>query len=428
MADIEPITVEVNADTSKPERSLEQLERLTSPSVRITHEPLTYRRDTPASYFQDFLFRDKPGAQERLRQHANEMDVLRVDRAKAQHARLHAAGIEYRIEPNRTDGYGGYFSPPAWLNQQFATGRHAPRVLADLIATAGAAFPLPAGVSQVNIPIIMANGTSTQIQGDDNAVPGKGITDQAGTGAVVTISSTEAISLQLLEQSPAGAHMDYVIFKDMKESYDAQLEAQLIAGTGSVTPNGGSNQILGVINVPGITVVQYNSGSPTGPAMWPSFGQAVGTLADTRLLPPEVWLWRTGRFAWLMGQEDSQNRPLGLPSPFFFGNTDDSPDPITGIYGYPVFGDEAIPNTLTFNAATSTFSNGATINQDVLIALRPSDLMLFEGDFQVSENPDPLSGALGTRLVMHNYVAAITRYATSIAVVTGTGCSYPTAY
>jgi hypothetical protein len=117
-----------------------------------------------------------------------------------------------------------------------------------------------------------------------------------------------------------------------------------------------------------------------------------------------------------------------LPSPFFFGNTDDSPDPITGIYGYPVFGDEAIPNTLTFNAATSTFSNGATINQDVLIALRPSDLMLFEGDFQVSENPDPLSGALGTRLVMHNYVAAITRYATSIAVVTGTGCSYPTAY
>ena len=235
------------------------------------------------------------------------------------------------------------------------------------------------------------------------------------------------VALQLLEQSPAGAHIDWAIFKDIKESYDAQLESQLICGIGAGAPN---PQILGVINVAGITYINY-TGAETGTTMWPYFSQAVGQIADARELPPECWLWRTGRWAWLAGQEDQSLRPLGLPSPFFLGNNDDTPDPITGITGYPMFGDESIPNTLTYNSAADTFSNiaGAAVNEDVCICLRPSDLMLWEGDFQTSVNRVPLSGSLGVRLVMHNYAAAITaRFPTSIAVVAGTGMAYPSGY
>jgi HK97 family phage major capsid protein len=393
--------------------------------VEITHEPLTYHRHAPRSYFKDLILTDKtPGAEARLQQHAKEMRVIAKERAEKATRQPDGVTFEQRAEPSTLDGQGGYFSPPAWLNQFFATGKHAERVLADLIKATGGWFDLPPGVSTINLPIIGDGGTVAQPGADAGPVPDKAITDSAGTGNVVTIEGMADVALQLLEQSPAGAHIDWAIFKDMKESYDADLESQLICGTGSGTP---TPQILGVINVPGITTINF-TGSAVGTTMWPYFGQAFSQLADNRALHGECWLFRAGRYGWLMGQEDSSNRPLGLPSSIFLGNTDDTPDPLTGIYGLPMFGDESIPNTLTYNSTASTFSNiaGAAINQDCVICLRPSDLMLWEGEFQTTVDRAALAGSLGVRLLMHNYAAAVTsRFPTSIAVVAGSGMAYP---
>ena len=146
---VRPMTTYVPVDTKSVSPRFESrgvpqsrsMREVRSPRVEITHEPLTYRRDARASYFRDFIFKDTvPGAAQRLERHASEMDVLRKTREKAQAARFAEGGFETRIEPNRTEGYGGYFSPPAWLNDLFATGKHSPRVLSDLIRAAGGAF------------------------------------------------------------------------------------------------------------------------------------------------------------------------------------------------------------------------------------------------------------------------------------------------
>lgn len=371
--------------------------------VEITHEPLTYREDVRESFYRDLLLRDRPGAQKRLDRHAEEMRALTEVREKAARRKFEDGGFESRAEPNRTAGQGGNFAPPAWLNELFATGKHAERVLASLIP---ARFPLPAGVSSVNVPIIGGGGTLVAPAIDNAAAPTRAITDSAGTSTVATLTGQVDVALQLLEQSPVAASIDWVIFKDMMESYGADLEAQLLAGAGSTF-----DQLVGILNVTGIVNAVYTGASPTGSAMYPFFGEAVGQLADGRELPPEIWLMRTSRWGWLSTQESTAGLPFSILSPFFMGNDPATPDPIGGLLGWPVFLDESIPATL-----------GAGANQDTIISLRPSDLILFEGDVQTATFLEPLSGNLGARIQMHNRAAALTnRFPSSIATVSGTG-------
>lgn len=372
-------------------------------TIDVRSEPLTYRQDAPHSFFQDMVLEDRvKGAPERLSRHRREMEVLNEARERAARLRLDQGGFEYRTEPNTTQGTGGYFAPPAWLISMFAPGRHAQRVLADLIP---GTFVLPSGVQSINLPII-STGTQVLPVANNQAQPDQDIVDASGSSNVVTLSGMADVALQLLEQSPPGAHLDWAFFKELTATYDADLESQLIAGAGS-----SSNQLTGVTNVASEVAITYTDSSPTGPNMWPYLGQAAAQIGDSRNLPPEVWLMRTARWVWLNAQEDNQNRPLGLPSPFFMGNDVETPDPISGIFGFPVFLDDAIPATL-----------GATANQDTIVCLRPSDLIFFEGTPQMSVNRVPLSGTLGARLLYRNYAAAITnRYAAGIAAITGTG-------
>ena len=59
-------------------------------------------------------------------------------------------------------------------------------------------------------------------------------------------------------------------------------------------------------------------------------------IGNNRKRPPEAWMMRTSRWAWLTSSEDGSNRPLGLSSPFFIGNTANTPDPLGGLLGWPV--------------------------------------------------------------------------------------------
>ena len=56
--------------------------------------------------------------------------------------------VEKRVEPNRTDGYGGYFIPPLWLPEQYIPGLRAHLVAAGLCRQ----LDLPAGTDSINIP------------------------------------------------------------------------------------------------------------------------------------------------------------------------------------------------------------------------------------------------------------------------------------
>jgi hypothetical protein len=367
-------------------------------TIRVKSEPLTYRRDARVSYFKDLLI-STPDGNERLARHRQEMDVIGKERDDRAWRALRAGEFETRVEPDRTDGTGGYFSPPLWLNQLFTTAKRPGRVLAGLIP---GTFPLPAGVSQINLPIL-TTGTINQSTPDLAGVPDQDIVDAAGSSAVATFSGEANVALQLLEQSPAGAMLDWAIFMDLAQAYDFSLETQLLYGLGSA-----AQQLSGVVPAAGVAVT-YTDASPTGPKMWPYLAQAAAQLGDARLLPPEVWLMRTARWAWLAGSETTTGAPIVI-SPFFLGSDPDMPDPISGVMGWPVFLDDAISATL-----------GAGGNQDQVIPIRPSDLLLFESTPQTAVIREPGSGSLSVKIQMHSYAAAITRYTQGVATIGGTG-------
>ena len=392
------------------ERIERRLALVRPPKVEVVSEPLTYERETPHSWFRDLLLPDVTyGAVERQERHTQEMRVIAKERETRALRSLRSGEFEYRIEPNQTVG-GSNFTPPLWWNEKFATAPRPHRVLADLIRACGARFPLPSGISSVNMPIIQAPGTVVQQQNPTSGVAARGVTDAKASSIVATFVGEADVALQLLEQSPAGAHLDWAFGLDLLADYDYKLEQALLSGLGSAF-----NQLLGVTNVPNVVSVTYTDASPAGPEMWPYFGNAFAQVSDGRGLIPQCWLWRGARWAWLAGQEDNSNRPLGLPSPYFLGNTDDTPDPLTGIYGIPLFADNAISAT-----------QGTGANQDSAICLRPSDLILLEGANPSLERVDiylePGSGNLSARLQIHNSVAAINnRYPSGIAVVGGSG-------
>jgi HK97 family phage major capsid protein len=378
-------------------------------TVEFKAEPLTYHQHGRHSFFRDLVFEDRvPGAEDRLRHHAVEMDVIRAERDRRAWGAMRSGdfGYERRVEPNRIDGQGGFFSPRAWVNELFATARRPGRVLAGLIP---AKFELPLGVSSVNLPVI-GTGTTDTVAQDNAAVPGTDFTDSAGSSFCASFAGQSNIPLQMLEQSPVGASIDWVIFTDMGESYDAELESQILYGTGTA-----NQQLPGIVPNSGITPIAYTDSSPTGAEMWPFLAQGAAQLGDARDLPPELWLMRTARWAWLQGQTSTTGYPFGI-SPIYLGKDDDTtPDPIGGLMGWPVFLDDAISATLGGN-------------QDEAIVVRPSDLVLFETAPMTSINREPGAGNLSCIIEMHGYAAAITRYTTATAVVGGSGFAVASGY
>ena len=263
----------------------------------IVREPLTYERHAPVSFYRDLVSAERGdnAAKHRLFRHGQEMLVEgpRLDRELR--SRASGSDAEYRVNPNRTDGQGGYFSPPAWLVSEFATAPRPGRVLANLIPT----FPLPAGVSQVNLPVL-TTGEIDQPDVDGAPVPDRDVVDAAVSSPAAPFVGQSDWSLQTLDQSPAGAHLDWAMFKDLTASYDHQLELALFNGPGGTTQ---TSQLTGLLNLPTgtgkVSAVAYTDASPTGSKMFTQLGYVAALLGDARLMPPEVWLMRTARWAFL---------------------------------------------------------------------------------------------------------------------------------
>lgn len=370
--------------------------------VEVRSEPLTYHRGARASYFRDLALRDREaGATARLDRHTREMEV----EMRAREDRGVPDGFEYRINPDRSAGFGGNFAPPIWLIEHFATAKRPGRVLADLIKEAGGAFPLPPNVKTVNVPRF-TTGEADQAVPSLDEDPDTDIVDALSTSTVVSLAGQSDVALQLLEQSPPGAHLDWAVWKDLTASYDAALEAQLIYGSGT------GGQLLGMTNAVGVNAVTYTDASPTLSEVWTFLGQMAAQIGDNRNLPPEVWLMRTARWSWIASSEDSSLRPIVIPQPLGMQPPDPrTATPVLTINGWPVYCDDSIPATL-----------GATANQDEIVACRPSDFLLFEGDPITNVYTEVLSGNLMARIQLRNYAAAIVGlYASGIAVLNGSG-------
>ena len=266
----------------------------------------------------------------------------------------------------------------------------------------------------MNLPIL-TTGTSVQADTDGSSVPSADIVDTAGTSAVTTLVGQADVPLQMLEQSPPSASLEWSMMLDLGEAMDAQLEAQLLYGTGT-----SSTQLVGITTLSGATAVTYTDASPTGTAMWPYLGQGAAQLADSRKLPPQAMLMRHARWQWLTTSEDLQHRPFSLPTPWYFGSGPNTPDPIGGINGLPVYDSESISATL-----------GSTATQDEIVILRPSDLILFEGPPVANVFTEALSGSLSARIQLHAcaLLPLQNRYGgAGVAVVSGSGFAVASGY
>ncbi|MGP8180848.1 MAG: phage major capsid protein [Acidimicrobiales bacterium] len=400
---------------------VEELRTRRPAPVRAGHE-FVYRKDTQLSYFRDRAYAQQDAeAASRLKIHAQEMDAYLKEAERRQAAAAERAAqemdFEFRVNPSLVTGQGGYFSPPAWVIEDFATYPRPTRILAQLAR----AFPLPPFCQSVNLPR-MTGGNMAAWQGnDDSGNPSSDVTDAAGSSEVVTISGQGDTAVQLLDFSPVNAAADWAWFMDLNEAYDYALEQQLLVGTGSGSSTVAQSQLPGILNLTGTGSVAYTDVSPTGSKMFAYLGQAAAYLGKNRKKPPEAWLMTTSRWAWLMSSEDTQLRPFEMPD---LNGTKVAECPGSQL-GWPVWLDDAMPTTST-QGTPNTYTGGT---QDFIIACRPSDMFLFEGHPVTSVNMEPLSGVLGVRFILRNYVAAVTnRYPSGICSLGGTGLAVQTGF
>jgi HK97 family phage major capsid protein len=384
---------------------------MTETTLRVSREPLTYERGAGVSYFRDRALaqhRRDAAAEQRLQRHAAEMDVELPRLAERMTTRETPDGFEARVNPNRIDGQGGYFAPPLWANEYFATAPRPGRVLAGMIPN----FPLDAKVSEIKLPRI-TTGTKAAPATDDTPTEDADFTDAASESWVETFAGHSDVSMQLLEQSPPGAHLDHSILKDMLESYDAELEKALFIGTGKA-----NQQITGLLNLAGTTTVEYSG--THGYEMFTVLGKLSAQLGDARNLPPECWIMRTARWSYLGSSEDEQKLPLAVPGhqaipPVAYTFDDARPAVAPPILGWPTYLSDAIPANIESN-------------RDTIVCVRPTDSMIFESEKHTSVLTEVLSGTLQARFELHGYAAALFRYPTGVGYLTGAGMKVETGY
>lgn len=399
----------------------------------VTSEPLTYGRHSrdaqgkPVSYFHDLATAQLQGnraAAERLQRHGAELRVelpareaRRAAIAQRQADELaaserwsdeqRASVFERRVNPNRTDGQGGYFVPPLWLIDEYIALPRFGRPIANAVRN----LELPGGTDSINLPKV-ATGSKTAAQtADAAAVQSTDMTDTSVSANVYTNAGQQDVSMQLLDQSPAPG-FDEVVFTDLRADMEMEQDIYVINGSGA------SGQPTGILNVASPNAITFTQASPTLPLMWVPWVQSVSQIATNRKMPatatfviPAIWYWG-------MSQLDSQNRPLILPNqngPFnamALQTGEDAEGPVGRLtVGTPVILDGNIPTNL-----------GAGVNETRIITLRTPDLYLWEGAINARVLTEVLSGTLQVRFQLYRYAAFMgNRLSKAISIVSGTG-------
>lgn len=422
--DIDARVTELDEQARADEKAAETAKRyqLSQPGEGVRSEPTTYDSSNKHSYFLDLVRSELhrgdgdggvQAARDRLARHRAEVDASMSKReaSRATKARTELRGIdrgsvfEKRVNPNRTDGQGGYFVPPDWLVDEYIDLPRFGRTFANACRN----LTLPSGTDSINIPKI-ATGTATGVQtADAAAVTSQDLTDTFVTAPVRTIAGQQDIALQLLDQSPVG--FDEIVFADLIADYNQRLDIQCINGSGS------AGQLKGVLNVSGINAVTYTDTTPTLPELYLPLMQALSLVAKNRKMMATATFMTPSRWYWAASQLDSANRPFILPetnnpfNPLALQTGGDVEGPVGRVGSQPILADGNIPANL-----------GAGTDEERIISARTSDLYLWEGSMRTRVLQEVLSGTLQVRLQVWNYAAFMAdRRPESISVISGTG-------
>lgn len=442
--------------------------------ARVVSEPLTYRSDNTRgdaglSYYRDLAMAEmgiqtqtggtRDQARARLERHAREMEIEMPKRAKAREeraqrqvaaaeaeflTRMQAKGaqvghvlremrsnglqfnpFEQRVTPNSTDGFGGFFIPPIWLEDEYIPGLRAHLIAAGLPRQ----MDVPAGTNSINVPKLQTLTTIGYQQQNNAGLPSKDWTDTFVQANVKTIGGYSDVAIQLLEQSPHGI-VDEVITTDLMAAYNTFLDGEVIAGDGTNanTLNGGHLMGLYPATNWSANSVTYTDASPTGPKFVPVFGAMASQIARTRFDASNYRIVLHGRrwFAYSCSL-DANNRPLGESQSggrYNIAAAVQNGLQAEGLVGSLPFVADA-PVYIDDNVPINDTTGGGS-NQDIAISGLWDDAWLFKSPLRTDVFREVESGSLGVRFRVYNYAAFLVRYGQSFAVATGSGFAAPT--
>jgi HK97 family phage major capsid protein len=238
--------------------------------------------------------------------------------------------------------------------------------------------PLPGGTDSINIPKLLTGTTVAAQTADNQPVSQTDLTDTFLNAPVRTIAGQESLAIQLIDQSPIA--FDDVVFRDLVAAHATQTDLQVIGGTGA------NGQLLGILSTPNISSVTLSSVDVKG--VYAAIANAIQLVHTTRFQPPEVICMHPRRWGWLLAQLDQQSRPLFVPEASAFNPVGvlenvDSQQVLGRSHGLVVVTDPNLPTNL-----------GAGTNEDCILVMRASDLVLFEGGLRARVLPEPKASNL----------------------------------
>jgi hypothetical protein len=242
------------------------------------------------------------------------------------------------------------------------------------------------------------------------------------TVPVATIGGQQDVSRQSLERGMPG--IDAIVYADLARAYHAELDRQVIAGSGA------SGQMLGMLNTAGAGQSTAFAAAPTAGSINRKLAGAVAGIAGVGVgIDPGLIAMNPRRWGFLTAEVDTTGRPvisleangpqnaLGInqqPGSYSAGNDPEDPRPVRTVgtmQGLPVITDANLPTNIGTNL------------EDVVAVYDPDVAILWEdGDGQPRQLrfEQTLGQNLTVKLVIYGYAAFTAgRYPQAVAKVGG---------
>ena len=413
--------------------TLEAEHRRAAKALRV-NEPAPYDEGSPHSWVRDTLVSRDPemrslmadrsagsdmsaaAVEERLRRHGVDVSraVLKRDKwGKQIRAQLseqrrqedptaHRRGADEELRALTTGGgatasaSGGgaaAFVPPAILLAAWAAYRSPYRAFSDQL---NSSVPLPPFGLQVYVPIV-TTGTTVATQVEGQAVSEGDPTTGFASGQVVNKVGQIVVTQQYLDRAGPGIAGDLLLFAQLQEQLDGQINAfainQALAGAQTVT-NNGAWALPGMLS--NLKSAKNKLHDTVGTRIRATHAFASGDLCDH-----------------LGSLVDSQERPIFIPT--FDDNrlpVRSEGDPLAEGYtgyvltGLALFADDGVPNL-----GSTAFTQ--------LIVTRPDTILLLEGAPIPYVYPPSVAGSLEAVLGVRAYVCCIAKYASGVSTISG---------
>lgn len=354
-----------------------------SPVLESVSEPDMYRKGGPNSFFRDLARR-----------------ALRNDSEATTRLEQHQRAI------STTDGAIGEVVPPTWIISDLIELVRAGRVAADQVRRES----WPGGTDSISLPRV-TTGTAVAQQATQNTnLNNQDMATDSVKAVVKTVGGVQTVSQQLIDLSPL--NIDEIVLGDLAADYAVKVDQFLLTNN--------ATDAKGILSASGVNAITYTDASPSLPELYAKIADAVRQVHEGRMLPPDKIFMHPRRWAACLASLDTANRPLLTPyAPSNAPGTTNGPvsQGLVGqIQGLPVYVDPNIPTNL-----------GAGTNEDRIIVLRSSDVILYESTPRAAAFTETKAEQLSVLFRIYGYLGVFTeRLPKAISVISGTGLVTPT--